>query len=350
MSDEQRRKGLGRGLSALLEEDPQDQATLERLRTTKPVAIEQLEPSPYQPRRYFDEDELQGLVDSIVENGILQPILVRRHPEAANRYQIVAGERRWRAAQLASLHEVPIVLRELSDSQALELAIIENVQRQDLSAIEEAEGYRRLLDEFGHTQEQLGRVVGKSRSHVANTLRLMNLPEEVRSLVHRGDISAGHARALLVAEDPVALAKQVMAEGLNVRQTEKLVQAPRPPAERAPAKGKDADTVELEKQLSERLGLKVVISHKGEAGQVLITYRSLEQFDEIFNRLTHAPANSAAMLDPEEALSPALQAQRELTATSGPEEREDISASDDDASEPDDFSIFDEDPEEEEPF
>ena len=164
MSDDLRRKGLGRGLSALLEEDPEDQATLDRLRTAKPVGIEQIEPSPFQPRRYFDEDELQSLVDSIVEHGILQPILVRHHPDDPGRYQIVAGERRRRAAQLASLHEVPIVVKELSDSQTLELAIIENVQRQDLTAIEEAEGYRRLLDEFGHTQEALGRLLGKSRS------------------------------------------------------------------------------------------------------------------------------------------------------------------------------------------
>lgn len=295
MSDDLRRKGLGRGLSALLEEDPDDQATLDRLRSSRAVAVEQLEPGPFQPRRYFDDDELRSLVDSIVENGILQPILVRRHPDDPARYQIVAGERRWRAAQMASLHEVPVVLRELDDSQTLELAIIENIQRQDLTAIEEAEGYRRLMDEFGHTQEQLGQVVGKSRSHVANTLRLMNLPEEIRSLVHRGDLSAGHARALLMAEDAVGLAKQVLKDGLNVRQTEQLIQSPqrhRPPKQ---SKAKDADTIQLEKQLSERLGLKVVINHKGESGEVRIAYRSLEQFDDIFSRLTQSRA--APMVD-----------------------------------------------------
>lgn len=294
MSDDLRRKGLGRGLSALLEEDPGDQATMDRLRSSRAVAIEQLEPSPFQPRRYFDEEELRSLVDSIKENGILQPILVRRHPDDPGRYQIVAGERRWRAAQLAALHEVPIVLRELDDSQTLELAIIENIQRQDLTAIEEAEGYKRLMDEFGHTQEALGRIVGKSRSHVANTLRLMNLPEEIRSLVHRGDLTAGHARSLLVADDPVGLAKQVLAQGLNVRQTEQLVQSPQRQKAPRQVKAKDADTVQLEQQLSHKLGLKVVINHKGEAGEVRIAYRSLEQFDDIFHRLTHSRSQPAS--------------------------------------------------------
>lgn len=290
MSDDLRRKGLGRGLSALLEEDPGDQARIDRMRGSRTLAIEQLEPGPFQPRRYFDENELQSLVDSITQNGILQPILVRRHPDDPARYQIVAGERRWRAAQLASLHEVPVVVRELDDSQTLELAIIENIQRQDLTAIEEAEGYRRLMDEFGHTQEQLSQVVGKSRSHVANTLRLMNLPEEIRSLVHRGDLSAGHARALLMADDAVGLAKQVLQKGLNVRQTEQLVHSPQRQKGPKQTKAKDADTIQLEKQLSERLGLKVTIDHKGESGEVRIAYRSLEQFDDIFSRLTQTRA------------------------------------------------------------
>lgn len=334
MSDDLRRKGLGRGLSALLEESPQDQVTMDRLRSARTAPIEQLEPSPFQPRRFFDENELQGLVDSITEQGVLQPILVRRHPEDQARYQIVAGERRWRASQLAGLHEVPIVVRDLGDSETLELAIIENVQRQDLTAIEEAEGYRRLLDEFGHTQEQLGQLVGKSRSHVANMLRLMNLPEDIRSLVHRGDLSAGHARALLMAEDPVALAKQVLSKGLNVRQTERLVQSSGKPAGTAAAGGrqKDADTVQLEEQLSRRLGLKVVITHKGEAGEVRIAYRSLEQFDDIFKRLTQSTAVEGSIDAP--AAYPA-----EYTIADGEEDRDEGVNEDEDVGLPE--SVFD---------
>lgn len=294
MSDEGRRKGLGRGLSALLEEEPEDRTTMDRLRSGRTVPIGQLSPNPYQPRRHFDETELRDLADSIRANGIIMPILVRRRGDAEDSYEIVAGERRWRAAQLAQLHEVPVIVRDLSDGQSLELALIENIQRQDLNPLEEAEGYRRLMDEFSHTQEALAQTVGKSRSHVANMLRLLNLPDPVKQMVGEGQLSAGHARALLMAEDAVRLARRVVAKGLSVRETERLVQgqgvsAARSPANAPAAPTKDADTRALERQLSEKLGLKVTINHRGEHGEVRIEYTSLEQFDDILRRLRHTP-------------------------------------------------------------
>lgn len=294
MSDDPRRKGLGRGLSALLDEGPEDRAAMDRIRPTRTLPVESLSPNPFQPRRHFDETELANLVESVRANGVLMPILVRRRAGSEDAYEIIAGERRWRAAQIAQLHEVPVVVKELSDAQTLEVALIENIQRQDLTPLEEAEGYRRLLDEFNHTQEQLGHVVGKSRSHIANMIRLLGLPPAVKEMLQDGRLTAGHGRALLAADDPEAAAERVVAKGLNVRETERLVQkrheheeahAATPPPE------KDANIRDLERQLSERLGLKVVINHRGERGEVRITYNSLEQFDEILTRLRHTPTS-----------------------------------------------------------
>lgn len=289
MSEETPRKGLGRGLSALLAEDPEDQPALDRLRVGRTVPIESLVPNRYQPRQYFDPEELQALTQSIQENGILMPILVRRAGDEDNSYEIVAGERRWRAAQAAKLYEVPIIVKELDDNQALEVAIIENVQRQDLTPLEEAEGYHRLMEEFDNTQEDLARTVGKSRSHVANILRLLGLPEAVKAMLQDGSLSAGHGRALLAADNPEAMAQTVVRQGLNVRQTEKLVKKPEKSATSAAAPDddpRDADTRAMEKQLSEKLGLTVKIKHQGERGEVRIAFTSLEQFDEILHRLS----------------------------------------------------------------
>ncbi len=266
------------------------------------ASIEFLHPGKFQPRHVFDPEMLENLAQSIRENGVLQPILVRDHPSRKGEFEIVAGERRWRAAQLAQLHQVPIVLRGLNDREVLEIAIIENVQRQDLSPLEEANGYDRLMAEFKYTQEQLAERIGKSRPHIANMLRLLDLPEEVRALLDKGELTMGHARALIKADDPVALARQVVAEGLNVRQTEKLAQAHKPEA-KAPAGGKpaksgkdgassakpaaekDADTRALERDLAQRLGLKVEIDFDGEGGQVVVHYRNLEQLDDIIAKL-----------------------------------------------------------------
>jgi ParB family chromosome partitioning protein len=303
VSEEGGKRSLGRGLSALLGAEDEDYASLDRVRLSKMVPIELVHPGPFQPRHNFDDEQLNALADSIRQNGILQPILVRRHPQTANAFEIVAGERRWRAAQLARLHEVPVIIRELGDREALELAIVENVQRQDLSPLEEAEGYRRLLDEFGNTQEDLASHVGKSRSHIANTLRLLNLPDGVKILLEQGKLTAGHARALLNATDPLGLAERVVAKGLNVRQAERLVQdektprsgrpgAARPGEGGTPASSlaKDPDTLALERDLSGLLGLKVSISFQGQGGSLTIHYQTLEQLDDVLQRLSQTPA------------------------------------------------------------
>jgi ParB family chromosome partitioning protein len=291
VSDEKpQRPRLGRGLSALLGDEGSDYAALDAVRESKTVPIEYLRPNRFQPRREFDDEELDSLAESIREQGILQPILVRRDSDNANGYEIVAGERRWRAAQRARLHEVPVLIKDLTDQKALEVAIVENVQRQDLNAIEEAEGYQRLMRDFSHTQEDLARVVGKSRSHVANTLRLLGLPNEVKALVSSQELSAGHARALLNAVDAVKLAHQIVARGLNVRQAEKLAKAGREAPEPAAALAqKDADTLALERELSSVVGLKVAIDHHGDGGKVTITYSTLEQLDDVVQRLSQAP-------------------------------------------------------------
>ena len=245
------------------------------------IAVEHLEPGPFQPRSDFDPASMAELVDSIRTRGILQPLLARPHPEHKERFQIIAGERRWRAAQQAGLHAVPTLIRPLSDAEAMAAALVENLQRQDLNAIEEAEGYHRLTEEFGLTQERLAEAVGKSRSHVANMLRLRHLPAPVQEEVRRGRLSAGHARALLGHPDPAKAAIAVIARGLSVRQTEAMVPTHGTKArsgESAKA-GKDPETAALERDLSERLGLKVEIAFDGKAGSVRIHYRSLDQLD-----------------------------------------------------------------------
>ena len=298
---EPQRSNLGRGLSALFGEQDNDYATLDRVRASKDVPIEQIHPNPTQPRTSFDDEALKTLAESIARNGVLQPILVRRHPERASEYEIVAGERRWRAAQVAKAHQVPVVIRELDDGQALELALVENLQREDLNPIEEAEAYKRLMEQFDHSQDQLGKAVGKSRSHVANTLRLLGLPEPVRGMIEEGKLSAGHARALIGAEQTEQLAEQVVARGLSVRETEALARDGKPAAtrksktaagsaEKPPAPIKDADTLALERDLSELLGLKVSIDIKGRhgGGCLMIHYQTLEQLDDVLQRLNQS--------------------------------------------------------------
>jgi ParB family chromosome partitioning protein len=272
---------LGRGLSALIP-DPPPGAEQAALRT---LPVEVLEPGPFQPRGPMDQAGLEELAASIRENGILQPILARPKPGDAGAYQIVGGERRWRAAQLAKLHEVPVIVRDLGDREAMAAGLVENLQRQDLNALEEAEGYRRLIDEFGLTQDGLGQAVGKSRSHVANTLRLLGLPDEVREHLRRGNLSAGHARALIGTADPARLAFQVMAKGLNVRQTEALAAAQAQPRPGRPAIH-NPETAALESDLTAKLGLKVVVRHQGKGGEVVIRYRDLDQLDGLVRLLS----------------------------------------------------------------
>ena len=292
MSDDTRRRGLGRGLSALFGEAAADEVGRDAADTPREVPIEHLAPNPLQPRRRFDDAELEGLADSIRAVGVLQPLLVRRHGERGDRYEIIAGERRWRAAQRARLHRVPVVVRELGDAEILEAALIENIQREDLSPLEEAAAYRRLIDRFGHTQEALGEHVGKSRSHVANTLRLLGLPDPVKALLEEGALTAGHARALVAAADAVALAQRVVAERLGVRDTERLVQGEageesrRAASPRARAPRKDPDTLALEFDIADSLGLVVRIHPKtDESGEIRIAYAALEQLDEVCRRL-----------------------------------------------------------------
>lgn len=285
------RPKLGRGLAALFGEESADYAELDKARPAKAVPIEFLRPGKYQPRHRFDPSQIQSLVDSIKEKGILQPILVRRLASEPNAYEIVAGERRWRAAQLAQLHEVPVAIRELSDRDALEIALVENIQRENLNAMEEADGYRRLMDEFKHTQEDLAKVIGKSRSHIANLMRLLSLPEGVRVLVESGELSAGHARALIGIDDAEAIAKEAIAQGLSVRQTEELAKAERRKGagKRETAKKKpqprDSNIVALERDLSNLLGLKVGISFDGKGGVLSVHYSTLEQLDDVLRRM-----------------------------------------------------------------
>jgi len=292
------RKGLGRGLSALLgddrpvfENDVKAELANDTVQTgRRRLPIEFLERNAAQPRVHFDETALDELATSIKQKGLLQPILVRElGPE---KFQIVAGERRWRASQRAGIHEVPVVVKELNDTEVLEIAIIENIQRQDLSAVEEARGFKRLMEEFGHTQEAVGEVVGKSRSHITNLLRLLTLPEKVQNMVGAGTLSMGHARALIGADDPVALANIVVKEGLSVRQTEALAGESKGKAKRQPRPGggssgrkKDADTVALEKDLTAAVGMKVAIDHEGEGGKVTISYKDLEELDDLCSKL-----------------------------------------------------------------
>jgi len=296
-SDHAKRTNLGRGLAALFGEENEDYASLDKVRSTKTVPIEHLRPGKFQPRHHFDETAVNALAESIKAQGILQPILVRRDPDRPNDFEIVAGERRWRAAQIAKLHEVPVVIRELTDAQSLELAIVENVQRQDLTPLEEAEGYKRLIDDFQHTQEDLAKTLGKSRSHIANTLRLLSLPLGVKELMEEGKLTAGHARTLIGCEEAEGLARQIVSRGLNVRQAEKLVQhtksggsAPRKAAAKADDEPpKDTDTLALERDLTALLGLKVSIKFQGTGGSLTIHYKTLEQLDDVLHRLNQMP-------------------------------------------------------------
>lgn len=289
MADEARSR-LGRGLASLIGDVGGEAAHVERPRAQRKVPIEFIRPNPRNPRRAFTEDELHELAESITQHGVIQPIVVRPVKGAADRYEIIAGERRWRAAQIAGLHEVPIVPVDVSDQDALEIAIVENVQREDLNAMEEARGYHALATDFKRGQDEIAKVVGKSRSHVANMMRLLRLPDDVQALITTGELSAGHARALIGVSDPSAAAKRIVAEGLNVRQAEALahdagvpVRAPQKP--RAGKAAKDADTVALEKRVGDALGLKVSVDHRGEAGAITIRYRDLDQLDEVVRRL-----------------------------------------------------------------
>ncbi|MDA0221950.1 MAG: ParB/RepB/Spo0J family partition protein [Proteobacteria bacterium] len=290
------RRGLGRGLSALmadvnLDKQPERNGARSSDRAAdRLVPIEKLHPNPDQPRRDFSKEDLATLAASIREKGIIQPLIVRPVPSLPDEFQIVAGERRWRAAQLANLHEVPVLVRKLNDTEAIEIAIIENIQRADLNPVEEALAYRQLMDKFGHTQEKLAESLSKSRSHIANLIRLLNLPEEVLGYLRNGKLSAGHARALVPAEDPALLARQIISKGLSVRQAESLAKNPVNKAKSTNKINveKDADTKALEQDLSLNIGMKVTVDHnvKASNGTVTLAYNNLDQLDEICRILT----------------------------------------------------------------
>ncbi len=288
------RRGLGRGLSALLgESDAEGPAgSAGEAPGAREIPIELIHRNPDQPRRRFAEAEIAELADSIREKGVLQPVLVRPAPGMAGEYQLVAGERRWRAAQQAGLRAMPALIRELDDKQVLEIAIVENVQREDLGPIEESLSYRALIEKFGRTQEEVAQVVGKSRPHVANALRLLNLPAEVQALLADGQLTAGHARALIGSVNPLGLAEEVIARGLNVRDTEALVKRGAPEKKSAGSgsrrPGKVTDTLDLEESLSEVLGLSVDIRDQGGKGELRIQYATLEQLDDLCRRLMRA--------------------------------------------------------------
>ena len=291
MADKKKTRGLGRGLSALMAD-----VTAEPIATAEPssprrpdmlVPIEKVAPNPDQPRRTFTQDQLDELAASIREKGIIQPLIVRPRPQVEGEYEIVAGERRWRAAQIAQLHELPVLVRDFDDTEVLEVAIIENIQRADLNPIEEAAGYRQLMDRFGHTQEKMAEALSKSRSHIANLLRLLQLPEQVQAMLQDGELTTGHARALITTDHPVELAQRVVKQGLSVRETERLAKSSNEPvtpkAPSKPAVEKDADTKALEGDLSAALGMKVMINHKPdqEKGQLVVKYDTLDQLDEL---------------------------------------------------------------------
>lgn len=309
MSSTPKKRNLGRGLDVLLGSNtdrstpsaksdgppavPRDQASRSDGLTPNSIQIGQIRPGKYQPRRKFDEEELESLANSIRDKGVLQPILVRPHSKETGAYELIAGERRWLAAQRAKLREIPALVKKLTDKEALEIAIVENVQRQDLSPMEEAEGYLRLMDEFKHTQEDISNAIGKSRSHVANMLRLNGLPTEIKSLVNEGTLTAGHARALIGVPSAESLANRIVKGGLSVRDAEKLARQAsveggtkkKPSRTRASVAGKDPDTIALEHSMTEKLGLKVEINAKKEAGDVVISYKNLEQLDDLLQKL-----------------------------------------------------------------
>jgi ParB family chromosome partitioning protein len=287
--EDHRPRGLGRGLSALIGDEAvptRGEAAAARTARTLPVAF--LKPNRFQPRKNFAPEDLNDLTESIREKGVLQPILVRPIKGDSETFEIVAGERRWRAAQLAKLHDVPVVVREMNDSEALELAIVENVQRADLNAIEEAAAYHELMDRFQYTQERIAKEVGKSRPHVANTLRLLRLPEGVKAMLRDGRLSAGHARALLNDPDPEARAREIVEGSLNVRQTEQRSKSKK--SRRGGKVPRDVNIEAIESNISSLLGLKVQIVHKGDkGGDIRISYKNLEQFDDLIRRLSKSP-------------------------------------------------------------
>jgi ParB family chromosome partitioning protein len=309
VADEAQSKSrLGRGLAALIGEDTAidlGDTDAAEARGIRQVPIEYLRPNPFQPRHTFREEDLADLTNSIREKGILQPIVVRPLEGEENAFEIVAGERRWRASQAAQLHQVPVIVRELTDHESLEIAIIENVQRADLNAVEEAAGYQRLIDQFQYTQDQLSKMIGKSRSHVANLLRLLSLPEKVRAYITNGELTGGHARALVGRPDAEALAKQIVEQGLSVREAEALTRKDdtaksgggRGTGAGSAPKEKDADTRALEKNISDALGLNVDVVHKGESGgEVKVHYKTLEQLDEICRRLAHGGGSGGGLV------------------------------------------------------
>jgi ParB family chromosome partitioning protein len=308
MNAVENKKGLGRGLASLLRDEGQDYAALDKLRQSKTVGVEQIQPCKTQPRKHFDEKELEALAESIKSKGILQPLLVRRKAGAGNTYELVAGERRWRAAQMAGLHEVPVVIKDLNDLEVLEISLIENIQRQDLNAIEEAQSYDRLMKDFKYTQDEVATALGKSRSYIANILRHLMLPPDVQKMVFDGKISAAHARTLLTSTNPSDLAAEIMSKDLNVRQSEELARAQKmapakndsksgakiinlqskakfSPQNQNAEKGPDANTRDLENQLAAILGMRVEIQFAGKAGQLTVHYQNLEQLDDVLRRL-----------------------------------------------------------------
>lgn len=299
------RRNLGRGLAALFGEEDDAREVTEPARGGQHLPVARLQPSAIQPRRRFRPEDMETLVASVREKGVLQPLMVRPVTGSADQFEIIAGERRWRAAQAAGVHEVPVIIRAIDDAEALEIALIENIQRENLTPLEEAEGYRRLMEEFAHTQENLARAVGKSRSHVANMMRLLNLPAPVKDMLDDGRLTVGHARALLNAPDSLALAREAVTRGWTVRRVER--EASR--AERGeagsgkgaarPRKGrdaaKDADTLALEHDLSVLLGLKVAIALKGEAGEMTIHFSTLEQLDDVLHRLKRGPETNRSL-------------------------------------------------------
>ena len=293
------KRGLGRGLNALFddEETPSFAAPAAAVQAApedpgaprKNLSVASLRPGKFQPRRSFDDATLKELADSIGAHGVLQPLVVR--PVGGGQFEIICGERRWRAAQKAQLHDVPVIVRDMDDEQAMQIALIENLQREDLNPLDEAEGYQRLMEEFAHTQEKLAVAVGKSRSHVANMVRLLSLPSSVRSLIRGGKLTAGHARAIITAKDPEALAKDVVARGLSVRETERLASI----AEsrdgtkgRKPKPQKDVDTLGLEREMLQRLGMKVTIDLKGDgkSGHLKIDFKDFDQLDKLIQKLS----------------------------------------------------------------
>lgn len=297
MADKQdRRRGLGRGLSALMADvgEAETASTRGVGAAEQFIPIEQISPNPEQPRKRFDQSDLDDLAASIKEKGVIQPLIVRAREDGS--FEIVAGERRWRASQIAQLHELPVIVRKFTDVEVLEVAIIENIQRADLNSVEEAAGYRQLMDKFGHTQEKMAEALGKSRSHIANLLRLLNLPEPVLEMLRAGELSTGHARALVPAQDPLKLAKQIIKSGLSVRAAESLVKKEHAVGdENIFSKGgatskpeKDADTKALEGDLSASLGMRVDLAHKPgqEAGQMTVHYKSLDDLDELCRKLS----------------------------------------------------------------